>query len=315
MADTVEDIAARWAIRLDARPLEQAEAADLDQWLAASDRHGGALLRAQATLAYLDRAASLAAGGAAGSETRPSGPRFGRRTFIAATASAAVAAGIGAVAVIQPWQQRIGTAIGEVRRVPLADGSVATLNTDTRLRVAMDSSERVVTLAGGEAWFEVAHDPAKPFIVEAGDVRVRAIGTAFSVRRRGDGADILVTEGRVLAWRAGEAETPVAVSAGYRVYLGASTAAKPVKAEAEIERALAWRSGEIAFDGETLGEAAEEINRYNRRKLVIADPALAREPLVGFFRANEPDSFARAVSPMIGATATEEGDRIVIARR
>jgi transmembrane sensor len=315
MAEAVEDIAALWAVRLDARPLEQEEESELESWLAASDKHRGALLRAQATLAYLDRAASLAAGSSAASATRPAAPRFGRRTFIAATASAAAAAGIGAIAIIRPWQQRIDTAIGEVRRVPLQDGSVATLNTDTRLRVAFDSSERVVDLADGEAWFEVAHDAAKPFIVEAGEVRVRAVGTAFSVRRRGDGADVLVTEGRVLAWRAGDDERPVGVDAGYRIYLGARAPAKPVKAGAEIERALAWRSGEIAFDGESLGEAVEEFNRYNRRKLVVEDPALAREPLVGFFRANEPESFARAVSPMIGAAAIEEDDRIVIARR
>ena len=315
MAGAPDDIAAGWAVRRDARPLTQAEAAELDDWLAASDRNRGALLRAQATLAYLDRAASLAAGRGFASEARPAAPRLGRRSFLAATASAAAAAGIGAIALVQPWQQRIDTAIGEVRRVPLEDGSVATLNTDTRLRVAMDKSERVVSLADGEAWFEVAHDPAKPFIVEAGDVRVRAVGTAFSVRRRDYGADILVTEGRVLAWRVGDAARPVAVDAGYKLYLATKAAARPVKAEAEIERALAWRSGEIAFDGETLGEAVEEFNRYNRRKLVVADPALARAPLVGFFRANEPESFARAVSPMIGATATEQDDRIVISRR
>ena len=314
MPESVEDRAARWAIKLDSRPLSQEESAELERWLESNDRHRGALLRAEATLAYVDRAASLAAGARPDPNSHFGRRDLGRRTLLAALASGALAASLGGVMIIAPWQQRINTATGEIRRVPLRDGSIATVNTESQLRVDIRKDERLIKLANGEAWFEVAHDASRPFIVEAGDVRVRAVGTAFSVRRRSDGADVLVTEGKVLAWRVDRPSDVIPIKAGFKVHIGPNTRAAPAKAEAEIERALAWRNGEIAFDGETLGQAVEEFNRYNERKLVVEDTRLAREPLVGFFKANQPETFARAVSRMIGAKATVQGDQIVITR-
>jgi transmembrane sensor len=210
---------------------------------------------------------------------------------------------------------RIETALGEIRRIPLKDGSLATVNTQTRLAVALRPEVREVSLAQGEAWFQVAHDSARPFIVAAGDVRVRAVGTAFSVRRGDSGADVQVTEGIVEVWSVGDEANRQRVTAGSRTFV--SEAPAPIHialASAEIDRSLAWRSGQLVFDGDTLGEAAAEFNRYNRVQVSIDDPALAREKLVGRFRTNEPDAFAQAAATMLGAHAQIGSDAIVLSR-
>jgi transmembrane sensor len=119
--------------------------------------------------------------------------RFSRRTVLG-TASALAATLIGAL-----FWRRSGTVyrteLGEIRHVPLADGSSATINSDSEVKVRLADNRREVRLASGEAWFRVMKDPMRPFVVEAGQVVVQAVGTAFSVRRRENGADVLVTEG------------------------------------------------------------------------------------------------------------------------
>ena len=143
-------------------------------------------------------------------------------------------------------------------------------------------------------------------------MRVQAIGTAFSVQRRGDGAEVQVTEGVVEVWSTGLGAKR-RVAAGSEVVVSASrgvTAAK--QASSEIERQLAWRGGQIILEGETLGAAAAEFNRHNVKQIVLADPALGSERLVGRFRTNEPESFAIAAAGMLDLQARKAGDQIVI---
>lgn len=199
--------------------------------------------------------------------------------------------------------------------VPLSDGSTATVNTDSTLRVSLRDRTRRVRLEKGEAWFKVAHDRARPFIVEAGDVRVRAVGTAFSVRVRDGGADVLVTEGVVETWIAGRPERKVRIASGSKAHVSPEQPAQAVAAEAEIDRDLAWRNGEIALDGRTLAAAAEQFNRYNRRKLVVEDPQLAGERLVGRFATDDPMEFANAAATTLGARVVADDSTIRLYRR
>jgi len=113
------------------------------------------------------------------------------------------------------------------------------------------------------------------------------------VRRHDDGADVQVTDGVVETWAVGQESRRVQIAAGSRAYVAEHQSAQPIAASADIERSLAWREGRIVLEGETLQEAVAEFNRYNARKLVIADPDLAAEKLVGQFRATEPLTFAR----------------------
>jgi transmembrane sensor len=311
--DDEEDGAVRWAIRLDGEPLSEEEQRALDAWLGEDERRRGSLLRAEAVLAYLDRGRALAETGEPGFARAPA---WGRRAFlVGGSLSGLAAAGLAGFFLIRPKPLEIRTALGEVRRVPLEDGSFASVNTNSKLTVALRDRSRDVRLEDGEAWFQVAHDRRRPFVVEAGEVRVRAIGTAFSVRRREGGADVLVTEGIVEAWVAGREQRRTRISAGSRSFISEANAAiETVQAFAGIDRALAWRTGELALNGESLAYAAAELNRYNRRKLVVDDPALGREPLVGFFRTDQPEDFGRTVAAMVGARVQVDPETIRLSR-
>jgi transmembrane sensor len=308
----VEDQACAWAVKIDAGELDPGTLARLEFWLAANLRHRGALLRAQAALSYLDRGRALR-----DSVSEPvRAPRFTRRHLLwAAGALAATAAGLGTLELIGFAGRRFATDLGELRRVPLPDGSVASINTQSVLEVAIKPNLRQIHLARGEAWFQVAKDARRPFLVEAGRFRVQAVGTAFSVRLRELGADVLVTEGIVQTWTVGSEEHRSELRAGSQAFL---SDAGPVKVAdigtSTLRRTLAWREGQIALEGESLSQAAEEFNRYNTRKIVITDPALAKEQLVGEFRTSEPAAFARAVSMTLGATVREAADTIELSR-
>lgn len=310
-----EDLAARWAIRLDGAPLDDAEQQALDAWLTGNERNRGALLRAEAALAYLDRGRALAEPDVEDVEEDRRAVLGRRAVLIGGTASGLAAMAGVAFLALRAAPVEIGTAIGELRRVPLPDGSVASVNTDSKVLVAMARRHRDIRLERGEAWFQVMHDKSRPFVVAAGGVRVQAVGTAFSVRLREGGADVLVTEGVVETWVVGREAERMRIAAGSRSFV-AETAptSEVVSASADIDRALAWRSGELALNGESLDYAAAELNRYNLRKLIIDDPALGREPLVGYFRTDQPENFGRAAAGMVGAKVAIEGEAIHLHR-
>lgn len=314
-----DENAARWAIRLESETLGERERAELADWLQADERRRGSLLRAEAVLAYLDRGRALAELNDSPQPYVSAGgyrPTFERRGFlVGGTFAALSASGLLGYLLTRPPTMQIETMIGEVRRVPLADGSVASLNTNSKVAVAMLERRRQVHLEDGEVWFQVAHDKTRPFVVETGDVRVQAIGTAFSVRRREDGADILVTEGVVEVWVVGRENERRRIEAGSKGFVAdAKPAIEVVHASGDINRALAWRNGEIALNGESLEYAAAELNRYNLRKLAIEGHGLGREPLVGYFRTDQPENFGRAVANMVGARVEIEGDTIRLSR-
>ena len=285
----IQEDASRWVARMDADCWDDAAEEELSQWLAADPRHDGALLRAQAAWASLDL-------GTARAEVSPRKTAgLNRRSLLVGGAAVAVGLTGGLAFLLSGTAYHTG--IGEIRRVPLADGSTMTVNTASSVLVDFDDSLRRVRLDKGEAWFQVAKDTARPFLVEAGRVRVKAVGTAFSVRRRDGRADILVTEGVVEVWSDGSSQRPVRISAGDRAFIrDDATVERTVNATASIDRALAWRSGKIDLDGETLEEAVAEFNRYNRRKLRIADPKLAGEAFDGVFRVDDPEGFARVAA-------------------
>lgn len=307
-ASAADEAAAAWAVRRESRGGDPAFEAELSAWLTEDPRRAGALLRAEAALSLLNRGRALGAG----NEARPSWrPR--RRELLAGGGLAALtAAGLGGLAVLLPRGERYATRLGELRKAPLADGSVATINTDSEIRTAMTPKLRRVVLNRGEAWFQVAKDARRPFVVEAGEARVRAVGTAFSVRRRDGGAEILVTEGVVETWLAGHEGQAIRVGAGARAQLGAGQPPQAVEAEAEISHALAWRDGQIALYGQPLAEAAAEFNRYNARKIVIEDPRLARQAVVGQFDANDPEAFARAAAATLGARLVADNSTLLL---
>ncbi|MDT9600106.1 FecR family protein [Sphingosinicella rhizophila] len=288
-AARIEDQAALWVARMDGDHWDEGLAAELDAWLVADPRHDGALLQAQAAWAMLRPIEATA-------EADPGdAPRISRRWFVGGAGAAIAASLAGGLALWLPGTT-YRTDVGEIRRVPLADGSTAAINTASEVEIAFDATSRRVSIEEGEAWFQVAKEPARPFLVEAGRIRVRAVGTAFSVRRREGGADVLVTEGVVEAWTDGADGQAIRIEAGARAFIADNAAVQRAPAEASsVDRALAWRSGKIDLVGQPLSEAVAEFNRYNRRKLQLADPALAGEQFDGVFRTDDPAGFARMI--------------------
>lgn len=313
-----DDEAARWAVRLDADALSQEEQRRLDAWLAAAAHHRGALIRARSTWVDLDRLAALAGGSAYAESAASSPPLAARRWLLAASLAGLAVLGASWLGLYVLDRDIYESAIGEVRRVTLSDGSSLVLNTATRAIVRFTDARREVRLERGEALFQVQKDPTRPFIVRTDDLIVTAVGTAFAVRVGDARVDVTVTEGVVEVARistGGSAPPPpqeaTRVAANQRAIARVTepVAVEPI-APPVIERRLAWREGRVAFDGEPLSEAVAEVNRHSRRVIVIADPALAARPVVGIFRASDAEGFAQAAAIALGAEATEEGNII-----
>lgn len=283
-----DDQAAAWVARMDGDGWDEASERELRAWLDGDPRRAGALLQAQAAWASTDPTLLIAADGAG---QRP----VGRRRAMG-YAGGAIAAALAGGLIWKGLPSHYVTAVGEIRRVPLPDGSVAAINTASDVAIAYEKGMRRISLTHGQAWFQVAKDNARPFLVEAGRIRVRAIGTAFSVERRDTGAEILVTEGVVEAWADGAEGHSIRLAAGSAAYVADNAAIKPAAASPQsIDRALAWRAGQIDLLGSRLDGAAAEFNRYNKRQLIVADPKLGAEQLDGIFRIDDPEGFARIV--------------------
>jgi transmembrane sensor len=240
------------------------------------------------------------------------------------TRRVAVAAMVALVAGAVGWRlssaERYQTAIGEQRSIVLSDGSVVTLNTSSDIEVRMAKDRRTVELLSGEALFQVAHDPARPFDVAAGKITVRAVGTEFNVDRRPDGTTVTVVEGKVAVYTGNDAGAApgvynaanLPVAAGEEVIVVPSTA--PRAARADIARATAWTQRKLVFEHRPLGEVAEEFNRYNRERIEIQSPQLRNQEITGVFEANNPESFLAFLTklPEVAVERSVRDRRVIV---
>lgn len=306
-AREIDDEAALWAVRSDARELEPKTEAELAAWLAGDPRRQGAFLRAQAALSLVDRARALPSDALQPERAAPALPR---RALLAWGIGGAAAAMGGAGVLLNLRTEAFTTGLGEIRRAPLADGTQMILNTDSALKVQFTARRRQVDVLRGEAWFDVAHDTQRPFVVRAGGTSFEALGTAFSVRQRGERTDLQVTDGMVAASRS-DSDQRAEVPAGHRLTIADRGQPFVVTPDpAAIRRSLAWRQGELVLDGETLAEAAAEFNRYNTLKIIVEDPELGGERLVGLFRTGDPESFVTSVTTLLDAEVRREGETL-----
>ncbi|MGK6353813.1 FecR family protein [Sphingomonas sp. DT-207] len=310
MRDRIEQEAAEWAVR---HPLNAREEARLEEWLSLDERHEGALLRALAGLDAIEIGLSPTAVMAA---DREAAPLPTRRWLLGGGLGLAAAAASAILAWPRPRREHITTARGEIRRIPLADGSVATINSDSDLAVLLASDSRRIDLERGQAWFEVAKDRTRPFLVDAGIAQARAVGTAFSVVRGSDGVQVAVTKGVVAVWPSDASGMMTILEAGqFATFRTAGAAPTVGTAPGEIERALAWRNGEVALENDSLAEAVASFNRYNRKQIVLADPSLSREKLVGLFKLDKPENFASMVGESLDIEVSVTPDEIRLGPR
>lgn len=245
-----------------------------------------------------------------------------RRLRFVAVATLLLVIGVGAFLGLAPNGELYATPIGGLASVPMADGSQVILNTDSQIRIALTDTERRVELGHGEAFFEVSKDAARPFIVRAGNKRVIAVGTKFSVRREGNGIEVVVTEGKVrVEDRAAAHGARVDGSADVFLTPGSIARADDAgvlvqrKTLPEAEQQLSWRSGVLMFRDQTLAEAAAEFNRYNVRKIVIQDPSVAALKIEGNFRTTNVEAFVRLLESGFPVRAETRADQIILAAK
>jgi transmembrane sensor len=249
-------------------------------------------------------------------------------TAVAPKANTAVAlqggttGGSGASLPAQSFHRRFNTAVGAARTFSLPDGSHLTLDTDTQVRVSMDGRSRVVEFDRGQVYIQVAHDSRRAFVVNAGQLSVIAVGTEFSVRGEGSDFRVVVAAGVVRLERHTGDEAP-AVARPDDVLLRAGGIAR-VESDAiqvrqgqasEVEGNLSWRDGVLTFRHASLAEAAAEFNRYNTRKLVIADFTVADLDLGGVFQSSDVEAFVRLLERTFPIDAAVRTDRIELSAR
>ena len=231
----------------------------------------------------------------------PSTPFWTRRRVVLMGGVAASVAAIGVVgsALWSDYQVRdYVTKVGEIRVVPLSDGSMVTLNTNTRLSVRFTEKTRNINLLQGEALFDVAKDKQRPFTVFSGDTQIMAVGTSFVVCALPERPiQVLVKEGVVEVKRDGvlHAVTQRAAANTRTVVPPKAPIVTRELPPEKLARNLAWEVGLIDFDNEPLGKAAEEYARYSNIRIVV-DPAIANRAVTGIYASNNPVGFARATA-------------------
>jgi len=231
--------------------------------------------------------------------------------LIAAAIAASVAAAVG-LSTYAHFLGRVSTGLGEIRNVALSDGSAAILNTSSSIVVSMMDDRRAIDLVEGDAWFDVAHDPSRPFEVRYGDIVVRATGTAFLVSALSGGMEVTVTEGSVVVFRDRVAAPIARLQAGGRLTLDKGRMRQEILDAARVEQHLAWRQGMIVLDGNTLADAIDSVNRYNVLQIRVDNPALAERRVYGTFRSRDPEGLAAALATALDAHAERNDTEILL---
>jgi transmembrane sensor len=243
-------------------------------------------------------------------------PRFSRRQGSIAALLVIAAAAATTWYLSTAHGKAYRTQIGALATVPLSDGSKVTLNTDSEIHVEVTPSERRVKLDRGEAFFEVAKDAARPFIVQIADKRVIAVGTQFSVRRDNNDIRVLVTDGRVQIERPGaSSQSQTQLAAGSEARTTQAAVLVDQLAPARAEELLSWRTGYIIFRDTALADAVAEFNRYSARKIVIESPAIAGIRIGGNFRSDNADAFLWLLQSGFPIHVEQRSDRIILTKR
>ena len=321
--ESIRDSAANWVVRQD-RALSPAETAELAAWLDANPRHAWALERARASWKKFHAIGTAV-------RTMPKAATGARTHWSWATAGLAAAAAVALVWISARHAPERATESADPRSATasapgkptvrtFADGSVARLQEGAEIAVAFSPTERRVTLVRGEAFFKVSKDAARPFLVAAGNVTVRAVGTAFIVRSEAQGVDVLVTEGTVQVTppAAGAAQPGAMVGAGHRAVVAREDApvvvVRAVSAE-EIARALAWNEPMLELGGATLGELVAAFAERSGRRIEISDAALSAARIGGRFPTDDLDGFLRALDQIYEVRAEPRPDGVIVLRK
>lgn len=331
----METTAAAW-LSLRDRGMSASETADFMRWLQEDPRHGAIFAELDNVWKTFDNLNAPLAPPSVKPEPQPqsASPSWlrSRRRAIAWVASAAASIAILFVLLPRHRSYSAETAVGAFQRIDLPEGSVAQLNTDSAIEVEFTSKLRQIRIVRGEVFFNVRSDPTRAFIVTAGPVSVKAVGTAFNVRKRAAAVDVLVTEGKVrvdeshdgrslLAGSGDQPSHPV-LNAGERAVIAVApengtpgTASIMAISIDDAQRSLAWQERRLVFDDIALSEVLQEFNRYNTTKLVTDDGSLAAQRFSGTFRADAIDAFIHLLEENFGVRVSRTEREIALRKR
>jgi transmembrane sensor len=308
-AMTPDEAAALWMTR----GTETAADAELfEEWLADREANMAAWAKAQRLWDSFDHAADdemLQAMRTSALGLRPYRQRLNWGWLAAALAVAVLSGGLlvgvltwrpygsgaaySAGSPAQPAPPAFSTGKDQQLQAALPDGTKLTLDTDSAVDVAFDGRRRDVRLLRGHAFFDVAHDPSRPFAVTARGLIATALGTRFGASLDGDSTSITLVEGRVAITKVGApAATSVQLHAGERFTTGASG---DTVTKVDPDSALSWRNAYVEFRNETLAAAAAELNRHSRVQILIRDPKVGDLRVSGRFKTGDVERFCRAV--------------------
>jgi len=311
--DARREDAAAWVVRLEAGDLGDAEAVAFDAWLSAAPENAAAF---DAALGVSHAYAAAGEDVSRSLSERRVVPSSGRRAFVGfgAVAAAAALAVVIAPQLAGPEIDTYATAKGQRRTVQLADGSTVDLNGGTRLTVSFGRDGRHVTLAEGQAVFDVAHDARRPFLVAAGDRTVRVVGTQFDVRRLAGKLSVTVARGAVEV-----RPTAGATGKAYRLHPGQRLdhmegAALARVAAAEPDEVLGWRSGRLVYRQQPLSEVVADLNQQFADPIRIEDPELAAAPISGVLILDDQAAVIRRLALLVPITAVRSGPGLVLRR-
>lgn len=303
---TLADQAAQWVSKLDVSEPDQETVAAFKQWYAQSPEHSAIFDKHMAMWNDMNVLTGMLPPKRAPAPS--SRGRLLQRRWQPALAFCTLLFVVGLLFVVQS-PEHYATAVGERKTVQLDDGTRVLLNTNTRLDVDYSNNHRRVVLHQGEAHFDIAHNPERPFEVYAGEGLVRALGTAFNVYLKADDVEVVVTEGSVaiLPTKAALTQLPSSppkassqhkppelaarVLAGTVVTYDRHTAEHVMQeALGEDDSKLSWHEGMLVFRNEPLARVIEEVNRYTTQKIVIPDREVRLLKMGGFFKVSDIDS-------------------------
>ena len=311
-AQSVRMRAAGWLQRQQFWNWSAQDQAELDDWLAQSPSHLAAYLRVKTAWGRTERLAALRINS---EHAIPVAPRRGLQFFSRAAAALVLIAAFGVAGaryIAGTNQTTWVTPVGGHRMVLLGDGSQVELNTDTVLRVAGDRRE--AWLDRGEAYFQIKHDLVHPFVVNASGHRVTDLGTKFLVRNDPRQLEVTLISGRARIDSTAPGVRGAILAPGDTAVAGAASISVVRKSLAKVMGQLGWRQGLLNFDNATLADVAEELNRYNRAKLIIADPKIARLTIDASIPTHGIQAFTRVARDFLGLRVDDRGDEIVISR-
>lgn len=312
----LRDTATEWFVRLQSDALTEQEKQHFFAWLHQSDQHQRAYIEVERfwdSLSLLENSAQASVSASQAKRKRP--------MLAYALAACITLFMVGTIAYLNlfTFGHEYVTQVGEQHQWLLDDGSKITLNTDSSLRLAFNDERRLVKLERGEAFFEVAKDAQRPFIVHTEHGIVRVLGTQFSVHQATHGSVVTVLEGRVGVTAESELESASQsnYTPDFTLTPNQQTVLSKAQPSAEITAVdaasrIAWREGKLVYRGESFASVLADINRYYPGEIRAGDERLAQLKVAGVFQLNDKAATLRALEDAFQLAAVNASDELTL---